>query len=146
MKKSILMIALLAACAGIPEMGKAMQKGKASAGLIRLATTGNPETLHKELGGKIVSSKDIGKKAKSLLKGKEHLAPKALITPKGDIYAMVAPTITKDHFVYSHKGTITRMDVGFTEKTNTPFVVTTVTSDGGASIWEQIGHFFDNLF
>lgn len=145
MKKSLFSLALLlAACTAMPEMSLAVQ-GKASKGLITLATTGNPKPLHKELGGKIVSSKDLGKKAKSLLKKKEHLAPKALITRNGDMYAMVAPTITKDHFIYVHKGNIMRMDVGFTEGTNNPSVVTTIIADGGASWWEQLGHWWDNL-
>ena len=29
----------------------------------------------------------------------EHLAPKALVTPTGETYAMVAPTITKNDFI-----------------------------------------------
>ncbi len=147
MKKSLFTLALaLVACSSIPDMSQAMQSGEASKGLIRLATTGNPATLKKELGGKIVPSADLEKKARGLLEKKEGLAPTALVTPNGDIYAMVAPVITKDNFIYSHKGKIIRMDVGFTEKTNKPFVVTTITADGGSSVWEQIGHWFDNLF
>jgi hypothetical protein len=145
MKKYLFTMALLlTAYTAMPEMAKAMH-GKASKGLIRLATTGNPETLQKELGGKIVSSESIAKMAKSLLKNKEHLAPKALVAKGGDIYAMVAPVITKDNFIYVRKGKVIRMDVGETEGTHNPFIVKSVVADGGSSIWEQLGHWWDNL-
>ena len=62
----------------------------------------------------------------------EHLAPQALVAPTGEIYAMVAPTITKDNFiVVTMAGEAVRMDVGSTEGTNQPFRVTEVVSDGG---------------
>lgn len=113
--------------------------GTASAGLIQLATTGNPEGLHEELGGEVVDSSVIAETAgqdalNALLMTDmdEHLAPKALVAPSGEIYAMVAPTITKDNFVLvTRGGEAIRMDVGATEGTNQPFQVTEVESDGG---------------
>ena len=46
----------------------------------------------------------------------EHLAPKALVTPTGETYAMVAPTITKDIFILGdNTGQARRMDVGDSE-------------------------------
>lgn len=145
MKKSILIMTLVltVACTVSPEMSKAMmaimENGKASKGLIILATTGNPKQLHKEIGGKIMSSAKVAERAASLLdlEKKEHLAPKALMAPNGDIYAMVAPTITKDHFIYIHKGNVTRMDVGNSEGTNKPTVVTDIVEDGGTNIFGE---------
>ena len=59
----------------------------------------------------------------------EHLAPKALMVD-GTIYAMVAPTITKDNFVLvTDDGVARRMDVGNSEGTNEPFVVTEIDSN-----------------
>ena len=118
----------------------------ASAALITLATTGNPEPLHEELGGEIIDSSTIS--AQSVLLEEEHLAPNALRLEDGTMIAMVAPTITKDNFVVFADGEIRRLDVGHTEGTNTPFVVEDINAskDGGASIWAQIGHWFDNLF
>ena len=113
--------------------------GTASAGLIQLATTGNPEGLHAELGGQITESTVIAERvgqdalnALLMVAEDEHLAPPALIAPTGEIYAMVAPTITKDNFiVVTMAGEAVRMDVGSTEGTNQPFRVTEVVSDGG---------------
>lgn len=152
MKKSILamVLVLAVACTASPEMSKAMmaimENGKASKGLITLATTGNPKALRKELGGKIMSSDKIAKRAAKLLdlKKKEHLAPKALLTPDGDIYAMVAPTITKDNFIYIHKGNIMRMDVGNSEGTNKPFVVKDIVEDGGTNIFVEFWYWLTN--
>lgn len=117
----------------------------ASAALITLATTGNPSPLQEELGGTIIESNTIA--AESVLTGEEHLAPDALQLEDGTLIAMVAPTITKDNFVVVRDGEIQRLDVGFTEGTNTPFLVEDVAdvTDGGASIIEQISHWFDNL-
>lgn len=124
----------------------ASPEGKtASKGLIRLATTGDPRPLQRELGGKLASTDKIAGRVKDLLQSGEHLAPKYLITPNGDIYAMVAPTITKDHFIFIRGDSVTRFDVGFTEKTNKPFPVKDIMEDGGASIFEQLGHWWDNL-
>lgn len=111
----------------------------ASAGLIQIATTGNPEGLYAELGGEIVESSIVAETAgqdalNSLLMvdKDEHLAPMALVAPSGEIYAMVAPTITKDNFILvTRGGEAIRMDVGSTEGTNQPFRVTDVVSDGG---------------
>lgn len=111
----------------------------ASAGLLQLATTGNPEGLQGELGGDIMPSTVIAEKvgqdtlnALLMVDEGEHLAPSALVAPTGEIYAMVAPTITKDNFVLvSMAGEAFRMDVGSTEGTNQPFQVTDVISDGG---------------
>lgn len=118
----------------------------ASAALIALATTGNPVPLQAELGGEIVESSEIN--AASVLTGDEHLAPKALLMEDGTLVAMVAPTITKDNFVVFEDGKVRRLDVGHTEGTHIPFAVENVedVKDGGASVIEQIGHWFKNLF
>ncbi len=118
----------------------------ASAALITLATTGNPVPLQAELGGSIVESSEIS--ATKVLTGEEHLAPKALLLEDGTLIAMVAPTITKDNFVVFKNNEVRRLDVGFTQGTNIPFLVEDVAAvtDGGASIIEQIGHWFENLF
>lgn len=118
----------------------------ASAALITLATTGNPVPLKGELGGNIVDSSKID--ASAVLNNDEHLAPKALMMEDGTLVAMVAPTITKDNFVVFANGEVNRLDVGYTEGTNIPFLVSDVDEvrDGGASIFEQIGHWFENLF
>ncbi len=113
--------------------------GKASAGLLQLATTGNPNGLHRELRGEILDSTIVAEVAgQSVLNAlldiaqDEHLAPKALRAPSGEIYAMVAPTITKDNFILVTKdGSAQRMDVGATEGTQEPFLVTQIMSDGG---------------
>lgn len=118
----------------------------ASAALITLATTGNPVPLRNEMGGQIVSSDQLD--ASSVLQKDEHLAPKALRLD-GDTYvAMIAPTVTKDNFVVITKDRPQRLDVGHTEGHNKPFAVKDIDSvkDGGASIIEQIGHWFENLF
>ena len=67
--------------------------GSASDALVTLATTGNPDPLHAELGGTVISSEDLQKNVHNLLnvEKQEHLAPKALVTPNGETYAMVAP-------------------------------------------------------
>lgn len=118
----------------------------ASAALITLATTGNPVPLQAEMGGQIVDSDRIN--AMAVLDGEEHLAPKALLLQDGTLVAMVAPTITKDNFVVSADNGVRRLDVGHTEGTHIPFLVKDLEAvkDGGASIWEQIGHWFENLF
>ncbi len=118
----------------------------ASAALITLATTGNPVPLQGELGGEIVDSSRID--AASVLNADEHLAPKALLLEDGMLVAMVAPTATKDNFVVFAEGEVRRLDAGVTEETNTPFLVEDIESvkDGGASVLEQISHWFENLF
>ena len=108
--------------------------GKASDALVTLATTGNPDPLHAELGGTVISSEDLQKKANASLRLQktEHLAPKALVAPNGDVYAMVAPTVTKDNFILADsKGNILRVDVGDSEGHRMPFVVETIVEDGG---------------
>jgi len=108
--------------------------GKASDALVTLATTGNPEPLHTELGGTVISSEELQKKANAFmrLQKSEHLAPKALVTPTGEIYAMVAPTITKDNFILADsQGNVLRVDVGASEGHRMPFVVNTIVEDGG---------------
>lgn len=113
--------------------------GTASAGLIQIATTGNPEGLHRELGGRIEPSslvaETVGQAALDGLldvANEEHLAPKALVAPTGEIYAMVAPTITKDNFILVTKdGMARRMDVGASEGTHRPFPVAEIVGDGG---------------
>jgi len=48
-----------------------------------------------------------------ILEKEEHLAPKALVTPTGETYAMLAPAITKNNFILvDHEGQTRRMDVG----------------------------------
>jgi len=119
--------------------------GTASAGLIQISTTGNPEGLHRELGGTIEASSVIAETVGQItLEGlldterDEHLAPKALVAPSGDIYAMVAPTITKDNFILvTRDGTARRMDVGASEGTNQPFQVATIVADGGTPIYKE---------
>jgi len=108
--------------------------GKASDALVTLATTGNPEPLRTELGGTVISSEDLQKKANASMKLQkmEHLAPKALVTPTGDTYAMVAPTITKDNFILADRqGNLFRVDVGDSEGHRMPFAVETIMADGG---------------
>lgn len=108
--------------------------GKASEALVTLATTGNPEPLHAELGGTVISSEDLQRKASVLMKLQkaEHLAPKALVAPNGEVYAMVAPTITKDNFILADtQGNLLRVDVGDSEGHHRPFVVETIVEDGG---------------
>lgn len=108
--------------------------GKASDALVTLATTGNPEPLHTELGGTVISSEELQKKANAFMKLQkaEHLAPKALVTPTGDTYAMVAPIITKDNFILADsQGNVLRVDVGASEGHHMPFVVNTIVEDGG---------------
>jgi len=102
--------------------------------LVTLATTGNPEPLHTELGGTVISSEELQKKANAFMKLQktEHLAPKALVTATGDTYAMVAPTITKDNFILADsQGNVLRVDVGASEGHRMPFVVNTIVEDGG---------------
>lgn len=120
--------------------------GSASAGLIQIATTGNPEGLHRELGGKVESSTVVSETVgQATLDGlldtsrDEHLAPKALVAPTGEIYAMVAPTLTKDNFVLvTTDGQARRMDVGVTEGTNRPFQVAAIVSDGGTPWYTEL--------
>lgn len=42
--------------------------GKASDALVTLATTGNPDPLHAELGGTVISSEDLQNKANAMMK------------------------------------------------------------------------------
>lgn len=131
-------------------------KGVASAGLIQLATTGNPRGLHAELGGRVVDSTAIanavGQRAVNALlqvDQDEHLAPKALMAPTGEMYAMVAPTITQDNFLLvTASGQVLRMDVGASEGTNRPTVVTDVSAvaDGGTPWYVEFWHWITNLF
>lgn len=108
--------------------------GKASDALVTLATTGNPEPLRTELGGTVISSEELQKKANASMKLQktEHLAPKALVAPNGEVYAMVAPTITKDNFILADRqGNVFRVDVGDSEGHRMPFTVETIVADGG---------------
>lgn len=110
--------------------------GKASDALITLATTGNPEPLHAKLGGTVISSEDLQKKANAMMKLQktEHLAPKALVAPNGEVYAMVAPTLTKDNFILADsQGNVVRVDVGDSEGHRMPFVVENIVEDGGTA-------------
>ena len=125
-----LVLAVSACAANMP----ATMSGGASDALVTLATTGNPDPLHAELGGKVISSAELQENIGSLLnlEKNEHLAPKALFTPSGETYAMVAPTITKDNFILvDSTGKAMRMDVGFTEGHRMPFVVEEIVEDGG---------------
>jgi len=121
--------------------------GTASEALVTLATTGNPEPLQAQLGGNVTSSEELQGKVGNLLKldKSEHLAPKALSTPSGETYAMVAPTITKDNFIFvDAAGNAMRMDVGATEGDFKPFVVQTIVEDGGTpwyvEFWYWLTH------
>jgi len=121
--------------------------GTASEALVTLATTGNPDPLQAQLGGDVASSEELQAKVGSLLKleKSEHLAPKALTTPSGETYAMVAPTITKDNFIFvDATGKAMRMDVGATEGDFKPFVVQTIVEDGGTpwyvEFWYWLTH------
>lgn len=127
-------LVLALAVPGYPAELPASVAGKASDALVTLATTGNPEPLHAELGGMVISSEELQKKANASIKLQktEHLAPKALVTPTGDTYAMVAPTITKDNFILADRqGNVLRVDVGDSEGHRMPFVVETIVADGG---------------
>ena len=115
----------------------------ASDALITLATTGNPDPLHAELGGTVISSEELQNRVGNLLnlEKKEHLAPMALVTPQGETYAMVAPTITKDNFILvDSTGKVMRMDVGDTEGHRMPFVVQEIVEDGGTAWYVQFWH------
>lgn len=117
--------------------------GKASEALVTLATTGNPDPLQAELGGTVMSSEELQKKVGNLLnlEKEEHLAPKALVTPTGETYAMVAPTITKDNFILvDNQGQARRMDVGDSEGHHMPFVVQEIVEDGGTPWYVEFWH------
>lgn len=117
--------------------------GKASDALVTLATTGNPEPLHAEIGGTVISSEELQKKASAMMKldKTEHLAPKALIAPNGDTYAMVAPTLTKDNFILADSGgNVLRVDVGDSEGHRMPFVVENIAEDGGTPWYVEFWH------
>ena len=108
--------------------------GKASDALVTLATTGNPDPLHAELGGTVISSEDLQKKANASMRFQktEDRAAKALVDPNGDVYAMVAPTMTKDNFILADSQVnVLRVDVGDAEGHRMPFVVETIVEDGG---------------
>ncbi len=147
-KSALALTIILAACAST-KVDMPMAKGTASQALIVLATTGDPVPLRKEIGGQIISSAKLQKRAGPVLDlaKKEHLAPKALVTKDNRIFAMVAPTITKDNFIFVGKDNkLLRMDVGFTEGHKKPFVVTEIVEDGGASYFAQFGHWLRGLF
>ena len=117
--------------------------GTASDALGTLATTGNPDPLQAELGGTVMSSEDLQMKVDNLLNlaKDEHLAPKALVTPAGETYAMVAPTITKDIFILvNNTGQARRMDVGDSEGHRMPFVVQSIIEDGGTPWYVEFWH------
>jgi hypothetical protein len=114
--------------------------GRASDALVTLATTGNPDPLHAEIGGRVISSEALQKKAAGLMKLQkaEHLAPKALVAPNGDTYAMVAPTLTKDNFILADtQGNVLRVDVGDSEGHRMPFVVENIVEDGGTAWYAE---------
>jgi hypothetical protein len=120
--------------------------GVASEALVLLATTGNPEPLQKELGGKVVPSSELEKKLGSAtlatlinLDKKEQLAPMGLIAPTGEWYNMVAPTITKDNFILvDSTGVARRMSVGKVAGTNRPSVVVQIQEDGGTPWYVEL--------
>lgn len=121
--------------------------GVASDALVTLATTGNPDQLHSELGGKVISSEQLQKKVGGLLnlEKKEHLAPKALVTPSGETYAMVAPSISKDNYILvDSNGREMRMDVGHTEGHHKPFIVKEIVEDGGTAWYVQFWHWISS--
>lgn len=116
----------------------------ASQALITLATTGNPDPLQVELGGTVISAEDLQKQVGDLLslEKEEHLAPKALITPAGETYGLVAPAIiTKDNFILiDSEKQVRRMDVGDSERHRMPFVVQTIMEDGGTPWYVKFWH------
>ena len=117
--------------------------GTASDALGTLATTGNPDPLQAELGGTVMSSENLQMKAGNILnlEKDEHLAPKAPVTPNGETYAMVAPTITKDIFILvNNTGQARRMDVGDSEGHRMPFVVQSIIEDGGTPWYVEFWH------
>lgn len=119
----------------------AVLAGRASDALVTLATTGNPEPLHAEIGGTVISSEGLQQKATTLMKLEkvEHLAPKALVAPNGETYAMVAPTITKDNFIFADsEGNVLRVDVGDSEGHRMPFVVENIVGDGGTPWYVEV--------
>jgi len=145
-QSTITMMTALALAVAVPAYANelpATVMGKASEALVTLATTGNPDPLQAELGGTVMSSEELQKKVGNLLnlEKQEHLAPKALVTPTGETYAMVAPTITKDNFILvdSH-GQARRMDVGDSEGHHMPFVVQTIVEDGGTPWYVEFWH------
>ncbi|MCA9469893.1 MAG: hypothetical protein KC643_31220, partial [Nitrospira sp.] len=65
-------------------------------------------------------------------------APKALVTPTGETYAMVAPT---DNFILEdNTGQARRMDVGDSEGHHRPFVVQSIIEDGGTPWYVEFWH------
>lgn len=135
----VLVFALPSYASGLP----AAIAGRASDALVTLATTGNPEPLHSEIGGTVISSEDLQKKANALMKLQkvEHLAPKALVAPNGETYAMVAPTLTKDNFIFADtQGNVLRVDVGDSEGHRMPFVVESIVGDGGTPWYVEFWH------
>ncbi|GJL59925.1 MAG: hypothetical protein NPIRA03_27820 [Nitrospirales bacterium] len=95
------------------------------------------------LGGTVMSSEELSKKVGNLLnlEKEEHLAPKVPVTPNGETYAMVAPTITKDNFILvDSQGQARRMDVGDSEGHRMPFVVQTIVEDGGTPWYVEFWH------
>lgn len=145
-QSTLTMMAALALAAAAPAYANELPStvmGTASPALITLATTGNPDPLQAELGGKVISSDDLQMKVGNLLdlEKEEHLAPKALVTPTGETYAMVAPTITKDNFILiDSQGQARRMDVGDSEGHRMPFVVQTIMEDGGTPWYVEFWH------
>ena len=140
-------LALASASPAFAENPAITESGTASAALVTLATTGNPDALQAELGGTVTSSEELQGKVGSLLKldKSEHLAPKALVTPNGETYAMVAPTITKDNYIFVDRmGNAMRMDVGATEGDYKPFTVQSIVEDGGTpwyvELWYWLTH------
>lgn len=145
-QSTLTMMAALALAAAAPAYANELPStvmGTASPALVALATTGNPDPLQAELGGKVISSDDLQMKVGNLLdlEKEEHLAPKALVTPTGETYAMVAPTITKDNFILiDSQGQARRMDVGDSEGHRMPFVVQTIMEDGGTPWYVEFWH------
>ncbi|MDR4459330.1 MAG: hypothetical protein MRJ67_02235 [Nitrospirales bacterium] len=145
-QSTITMITALALAVAAPAYANELPTtvmGTASPALVTLATTGNPDPLQAELGGTVMSSEDLQMKVGNLLdlEKQEHLAPKALVTPTGETYAMVAPTITKDNFILvDSQGQARRMDVGDSEGHHMPFVVQEIVEDGGTPWYVEFWH------
>ena len=157
MKKTILTsigaitfsLVLAYAATSLATMAPISSSGEASGALVILATTGNPDPLQGELGGTVISSEELQKKIGSLLnlEKSEHLAPKALVTPGGETYAMVAPTITKDNYIYvDSMGKAVRMDVGDSEGHHKPFVVKEIVEDGGTPWYKEFWYWIKSKF
>ena len=73
----LVLVLAFAAVPGFATSTPSSMSGGASDALVTLATTGNPDPLHAELGGTVISSEELQKKVGSLLnlEKNEHKSP-----------------------------------------------------------------------